>query len=85
LKFTQNDSDSTNNVQSWTTKGCGSSSSGSGFYAGTTSVMNEMVPPPKSNRLKDSGIDEFPKPYSLDVTPECQKFIAKKLTKALDR
>jgi len=29
--------------------------------------------------------EEFPKPYSLDVTPEMQRFIAKKLSKALDK
>jgi len=29
--------------------------------------------------------EDFPKPYSLDVTPEMQKFIAKKLSKALDK
>jgi len=37
--------------------------------------------------VDDVGRDEeeFPKPYSLDVTPEMQRFIAKKLSKALDK
>jgi len=40
----------------------------------------------KSNRPKESDMEEeYSKPYSLDVTPEYQKFIAKKLTKVLER
>jgi len=41
--------------------------------------------PLESNGQAVAGVEEeFPKPYSLDVTPEMQKFIAKKLSKALD-
>lgn len=49
--------------------------------------VTEDLPVSKRSKIFDKGGEdsEFPKPYSLDVTPDCQKFIAKQLGKSLDK
>ncbi|CAL8077968.1 unnamed protein product [Orchesella dallaii] len=58
-----------------------------GNDGGNCSNRESEAPPSKRMKWNDDTfeLNEFDKPYSLNVTPECQKFIAKQLSKTLEK
>ncbi|ODM95926.1 hypothetical protein Ocin01_10760 [Orchesella cincta] len=55
--------------------------------AGTSNSEQPEAPPSKRMKSSDDSVElnEFDKPYSLSVTPDCQKFIAKQLSESLEK